>query len=60
MSHDIITSFRNGAVRYESVMTLRNKLDELGKMEGVNTAEKGQSLTSTAVWDDIMVSTCRS
>ena len=32
---------RNGAVRFESVMWLRNKLDELGKMEGVNTAEKG-------------------
>ena len=32
---------RNGAVRFESVMRLRNKLDELGKMEGVSTAEKG-------------------
>jgi ubiquitin thioesterase CYLD len=31
---------RNGAVRFESVMRLRNKLDELGKMEGVSTAEK--------------------
>ena len=32
---------RNGAVRFESVMWLRNKLDKLGKMEGVNTAENG-------------------
>ena len=32
---------RNGTVRYESVMRLRNKLEELGKMEGVNTKEKG-------------------
>ena len=38
-------------------MRLRNKLDELGKMEGVNTAEKGQSVTSAAVWDDMMVTT---
>ena len=37
-----ITHSRNGAVRYESVMKLRNKLEELGKMEGVNTSEKGQ------------------
>ena len=29
-------------VKFESVMKLRNKLEELGKMEGVNTAEKGQ------------------
>ena len=34
---------RNGAVRYESVMRLRMKLDELGKMEGVTTSEKGVS-----------------
>ena len=37
----IVPPSRNGAVRYESVMRLRNKLDELGKMEGVSTAEKG-------------------
>ena len=48
MSYDCFT-IRNGAVSYESVLRLKNKLDELGKMEGVNTAEKGQSLTSTAV-----------
>lgn len=35
--------YRNGIVRYESVMSLRNKLDELGKMEGIAHAEKGQS-----------------
>ena len=33
--------FRNGIVRYESVMALRNKLDELGEMEGIAHAEKG-------------------
>ena len=27
-------------MRFESVMRLRNKLDELGKMEGVSTVEK--------------------
>ena len=32
---------RNGVVRYESVMRLRNKLEELGKMKGVNQDEKG-------------------
>ena len=39
--HSHVSVTRNGAVRFESVMRLRNKLDELGKMEGVNTAEKG-------------------
>ena len=34
---------RNGVVRYESVMRLCMKLNELGKMEGVTTAEKGVS-----------------
>ena len=34
--------FRNGIVRYESVMALRTKLDELGEMEGIAHAEKGQ------------------
>ena len=42
---------------YGSVMRLRNQLDELGKMEGVSTTEKGQSFTNTAVWDDMMVCT---
>ena len=28
-------------MRYESVMMLRNKLDELGKMEGIKEKEKG-------------------
>ena len=32
---------RNGVVRYESVMMLRNKLDELWKMEGITEKEKG-------------------
>ena len=40
---------RNGAVRFESVMRLRNKLDELGKMEGVSTAEKGWLISSECV-----------
>ena len=35
---------RNGAVRFESVMRLRSKLEELGKMEGIKTAEKGQDM----------------
>ena len=34
---------RNGVVKYESVMGLRKKLEQLGKMEGVSTAEKGLS-----------------
>ena len=38
-SHFIL--LRNGVVRYESVMLLRNKLEELGKMKGVNQDEKG-------------------
>ena len=33
--------FRNGAVRFESVMRLRNKLEELGKMTGIAQDEKG-------------------
>ena len=32
---------RNGVVRYESVMMLRNKLDEIGKMKGITEKEKG-------------------
>lgn len=40
---------RNGVVRYESVMMLRNKLEELGKMKGVNQDEKGGSTTVQSV-----------
>ena len=29
-------------VRFESVMRLRDKLEELGKMKGVNQDEKGE------------------
>ena len=32
---------RNGVVRFESVMKMRNKLGELGKMEGITEKEKG-------------------
>ena len=32
---------RNGVVRYESVMELRMKIEELGKMEGILKVEKG-------------------
>lgn len=32
---------RNGAVRYESVMKLREQLDKLGRMKGVAQDEKG-------------------
>ena len=35
-------------MRYESVMALRTKLDELGKMEGIADAEKGNPLTDTS------------
>ena len=35
---------RNGVVRHESVMRLRNKLEELGKMKRVNQDEKGEAL----------------
>ena len=33
--------YRNGVVRYESVMELRMKIEELGKMEGILKVEKG-------------------
>ena len=33
---------RNGIVRFESVMQLRNKLEELGKMKGIAQDEKGK------------------
>ncbi len=33
--------FRNGVVRFESVMKMRNALDELGKMEGITEKKKG-------------------
>ena len=39
--------YRNGVVCYESVMALRTKLDELGKMEGIAHAEKSNPLTDT-------------
>ena len=32
---------RYGVVKFESVMALKNKLEELGKMDGVNAKEKG-------------------
>ena len=38
---DACVLYRNGVVRYESVMMMRNKLDELGKMEGIAEKEKG-------------------
>ena len=37
--------FRNGVVRYESVIALRTKLDELGKMEGIARAKKSNFQT---------------
>ena len=40
--HHIFPGFRNGAVKFESVMRLRNKLEELGKMEGITAKEKGK------------------
>ena len=40
---------RNGVVRYESVMMLRNKLDELGKKKGVNQDEKGGNIAIQSV-----------
>ena len=33
---------RNGVVRFESVMKLRNKLEDLGKLTGINEDEKGE------------------
>lgn len=39
-----LSKSRNGIVRHESVMKLRNKLEELGKMKGVNQDEKGISV----------------
>ena len=34
-------SCRNGVVRFESVMKLREQLDQLGKMQGIKQDEKG-------------------
>ena len=33
---------RNGVVRHESVMVLRNKLEDLGKIKRINQEEKGE------------------
>ena len=35
------SDLRNGVVRYESVMRLRDKLEELAKMKGVHANERG-------------------
>jgi len=45
----MVSDTRNGVVRYESVMHMRNKLEELGKMKGVNQDEKGGSTTVQSV-----------
>ena len=39
----LVSELRNGVVRYESVMMLRNKLEEVGKKKGVYQDEKGRS-----------------
>ncbi len=41
ISNKHVSVFRNGVVRFESVMKMRNALDELGKMEGITEKEKG-------------------
>ena len=35
---------RNGVVRMESVMKMRDKLEKIGMMKGVNQDEKGDPL----------------
>ena len=45
----LVSEPRNGIVRYESVMMLRNKLEELGKMKGVNQDEKGGNIVIQSV-----------
>lgn len=40
----IFYDFRYGVARHESIMQLRNNLEEFGRMKGANTDEKGQSL----------------
>lgn len=37
-----IVFYRNGVVKYESVMKLRDHLDQLGKMQGITQDEKGK------------------
>ncbi len=37
------STLRHGVVRQESVMELRQRIEELGKMEGVQEKEKGES-----------------
>ena len=36
-----ILLYRNGVVKFESVMKLREELDQLGKMKGITQDEKG-------------------
>lgn len=36
--------YRNGVARFETVMDLRNYLEQLGTMEGANKDEKGTSM----------------
>ncbi len=40
----VLLDSRYGVVRFESVMTMKNKMDELGKMEGITEKEKGNYL----------------
>ena len=39
----LLTLIRYGLARYESIMMLRNELENLGRMKGANKDEKGQS-----------------
>lgn len=41
LENGFIYPSRNGIVRYESVMKLRNKLEELSKLKGIAQHEKG-------------------
>ncbi len=43
----MVSLFRNGVVRFESVMKLRTALDDLGKMEGITEKEKGTHLLTS-------------
>ena len=39
--YEFLYTFRNGVVCCESIMKLRSKLEELGKMKGVSQDKKG-------------------
>ncbi len=54
-----VLSFRNGVVKFESVMKLREELDQLGKMQGITQDEKGIAVAIIAtlhkIYEDMLL-----